>query len=82
MVQSTHGEPLVDHFGFRFVDNCTTRRMLNLFLLSLSPPCLSLSLSLPAFLRFGFVSAVFGPLRLVVGAVALRFDERPASKAD
>lgn len=45
VVQSTHGEPLVDHFGFRFVDNCTTRRMLNLFLLSL-PPCLSLSLYL------------------------------------
>lgn len=74
VVQSTHAEPLVDHFGFRFVDNCTTRRMLNLFL---RPP----SLSLPV-LHFGLVFSVFGPLRVVVGAVALCFDERPASKAD
>lgn len=44
VVQSTHAEPLVDHFGFRFVDNCTTRRMLNLFLLPLR--LLSLFLSL------------------------------------
>lgn len=79
VVQSTHAEPLVDHFGFRFVDNCTTRRMLNLFLFPLRLP--SLSLSLPV-LHFGLVFSVFGPLRVVVGAVALRFDERPASKAD
>lgn len=74
VVQSTHAEPLVDHFGFRFVDNCTTRRMLNLFLLPLL-------FSLPV-LHFGLVFSVFGPLRVVVGAVALCFDERPASKAD
>lgn len=77
VVQSTHAEPLVDHFGFRFVDNCTTRRMLNLFLL----PLRLLSLTLPV-LHFGLVFSVFGPLRVVVGAVALCFDERPASKAD
>lgn len=54
--------------------------MLNLFLLPLRL-LLSLSLSLPV-LHFGLVFSVFGPLRVVVGAVALCFDERPASKAD